>query len=412
MKYGLIGEKLGHSFSKIIHSKLGDYSYELCEIKRDELDGFMLKRDFIGINVTIPYKETVIPYLYWIDDSAREIGAVNTIINRDGKLYGYNTDFYGMRELFLHAGIDAKNKKAAILGSGGTSKTASAVLKSLGASEILRIGRNPREGVIGYEELIGYHSDVQIIVNTTPVGMFPDIYKSPIDLSHFSCLSGVIDVVYNPINTTLIKSAREYGIKAEGGLYMLVAQAVIASELFLNENHPSDSIQRIYEEIKKEKENIVLIGMPASGKSTVGNMLAEKLGKKFVDTDEIITEKIKMSIKDFFAEYGEEEFRKIECEVIRELSAENSLIIATGGGAVLRQENISALKYNGKTYFIDRPIEKLIPTESRPLSSDREAIKKRHEERYGIYCGCCDVHIDADCEAEAVAKKILENFFK
>ena len=163
---------------------------------------------------------------------------------------------------------------------------------------------------------------------------------------------------------------------------------------------------------KGRKENIVLVGMPASGKSTVGNILAEKLGRKFVDTDEIITEKIKMSIKDFFAEYGEEEFRKIECEVIRELSAENSLIIATGGGAVLRQENISALKYNGKIYFIDRPIEKLIPTESRPLSSDREAIKKRHEERYGIYCGCCDVHIDADCEAEAVAKKILENFFK
>ena len=410
MKYGLIGEKLGHSFSKEIHALLGDYEYELLEIAREDLDIFMKHRDFLGINVTIPYKEAVIPYLDWIHEPAREIGAVNTILNPDGKLYGYNTDYSGMRSLFDHAGIDAEGKKAVILGSGGTSKTAYVVLRSLGASEIIKVSRSGKDGAITYEELYEKHSDAEIIVNTTPVGMYPAVFGCPIDLTEFKRLYGVVDAVYNPINTTLVQRAKELGARAEGGLYMLVAQAAVASEFFSDENGSSHPyfIDKAYEEIKDRKENIVLIGMPASGKSTVGRILADKLGRRFVDTDELIINRIGMEIKDYFILYGEEKFRNIESEVIASLAGQSSLVIATGGGAILREENVSALKYNGKLYFIDRPIERLMPTEDRPLSSDRVSIEARYKERYPIYCGCCDKQIDADCDAEGVAERILE----
>ncbi len=410
MKYGLIGEKLGHSFSKEIHALLGDYEYELREIAKDELDGFMTERNFLGINVTMPYKEAVIPYLDWIHEPAKEIGAVNTIVNLEGKLYGYNTDYSGMLCLIDNAAISVEGKKAAILGSGGTSRTALVALKSLGAGEIVKVSRNGKDGALTYEELYKNHSDVEIIVNTTPVGMYPNIFDCPVDLERFKNLSGVIDAVYNPINTTLVQKARERGIAAESGLYMLVAQAASASELFLNENGNTAPywLNKFNEKIKSQKENIVLIGMPASGKSTVGKILANRLNRKFIDTDDLITERIKMPIADFFAKEGETAFRQIERRVIKDIAGEGSLVIATGGGAVLREENLSALKYNGKLFFIDRPLEKLVPTNTRPLSFDRASIEARYNERYSIYCGCCDVRIDANCEAEKVADKILE----
>ena len=411
MKYGLIGERLGHSFSKEIHGRLG-YEYELREIKPTDFDAFMRRRDFYCINVTIPYKEAVIPYLDWIHEPAKEVGAVNLILHYGGKLYGYNTDIPGMAELFGYANIDPKGKKAAILGSGGTSKTAAAVLTQKGAREILRVSRSGKDGAITYEELYEKHSDVEIIVNTTPVGMYPNIWDCPVDISAFERLEGIIDAVYNPINTTLVKNARARGIKAEGGLYMLVAQAMIASEIFLDENgnsHPS-LIEKMYNEIRASKENIVLIGMPASGKSTVGRIVAERLGRRFVDTDELITEKIGMSIKEYFEQYGEVEFRKIESEIIADLACETSLVIATGGGAILADENVNNLKFNGRLFFIDRPLECLIPTEDRPLSSDRESITKRYYERYLVYRGTCDVHIESDLGADNIADMILENF--
>ncbi len=409
MKYGLIGEKLGHSFSKEIHRKLGDYEYELFEIAKDSLDGFMRERDFLGINVTIPYKERVIPYLDEIDDAAKEIGAVNTIINKNGRLYGYNTDYFGMRALFDYAGVDAFGKKAVILGSGGTSRTAYVTLKSLGASEIIKVSRSGKGGAVTYEELYQKHSDAEIIVNTTPVGMYPDIFGCPASLSKFGRLSGVIDVVYNPINTTLVKEARAMGVCAESGLYMLVGQALRASELFTDTKCPSFMLDVIFESVKAEKENVVLIGMPASGKSTVGRILAKKLGYGFADTDELIIKRIGMSIKEYFDLYGEEKFREVESEVIRDIAGDSSLVIATGGGAVLRKENVSALKYNGKLYFIDRPLDKLIPTEDRPLSSDRASIEARYRERYPIYCDLCDLRIEAEGDAENVADRILES---
>ncbi len=409
MKYGLIGERLGHSFSKIIHERLGEYSYELREVAKNELDLFMRKKNFLGINVTIPYKESVIPYLDEIDEAAREIGAVNTVVNRDGKLCGYNTDFYGMKMLFAHANIDAKDKKAVILGTGGTSKTALAVLSSLGASEILCVSRSEKNNVISYSELLKNHTDAEIIVNTTPVGMYPRIFEMAVDIGSFK-RADVIDAIYNPLRPQSVLCASGGGRKAEGGLYMLVAQAVRASEMFLEKKYDTEIIDEIYGELLKEKQSIVLVGMPSSGKTTVGKLLSKRLGRRFIDTDDIITERIKMSIKDFFALHGEAAFRDIECQVIKELASEGSLVIATGGGAILRKENISALKYNGKIFFIDRPIQKLVPTDTRPLSSDRASVEQRYNERYPIYCSCCDVHIDGDGEADEVAERILENF--
>ena len=410
MKYGLIGEHLGHSFSRVIHAELSDYDYELCEVARDKLDDFLLWREFSGINVTIPYKERVIPYLHFIDEDARAIGAVNTVVNRDGKLYGYNTDFFGMRMLFEHAKISVSGKKAAILGSGGTSKTALGVLKSLGAREIIRVSRGAGGDTVTYRELTENHRDIEILVNTTPLGMFPNIYDAPVDISDFDNLSGVIDVIYNPQRTPLINAARMRGIPSAGGLYMLVGQAVRASEIFLGTSYPDRTLDSVYEKIRRDKENIVLIGMPASGKSTVGGILKKALGRRLVDTDELIVSRCGMEIPEIFKRFGEEEFRRIESEVIREIAKESSLVIATGGGAVLKNENVSALRQNGRLFFIDRPLEMLVPTASRPLSSDRAAIEKRYSERYGIYSSVCDVRIDADCSASEVAKKITEAF--
>ena len=406
MKYGLIGEKLGHSFSKEIHERLG-YDYELCEVAPEALEGFMKAKNFEGINVTMPYKAAVIPYLDYIDDPAEKIGAVNTIINRDGKLYGYNTDFYGMQALIDHAEIDPYGKKVAILGSGGTSRTARTLLESLGASEIITVSRS---GPIDYDDLYSKHSDTRIIVNTTPVGMFPDLFSSPVDLEKFENLQGVIDAVYNPLSTSLVCEARAKGIAAEAGLYMLVAQAIRASELFLNTKYPSYMTGVIYDGIRSEKENVVLIGMPSSGKSTVGRLLAKKLGEEFIDTDELITEKIKMPIKDFFALHGEEKFREVEAEVIREIAGRGGLVIATGGGAILRRENITSLRYNGNILFIDRPLNLLIPTDSRPLSSDRMALENLYMTRYPIYNEVCDSRIEAIGTPIEIAENILENY--
>ena len=410
MKYGCIGEHLKHSFSKEIHGYLTDYEYEIHEVEREKLDDFMVERDFRAINVTIPYKELVIPHLYYIDAAAEAIGAVNTVVNRDGLLYGYNTDFYGITRLLAHAGVTVGGKKVVILGTGGTSKTAMAVAKSLGAREVIRVSRTGREDAVTYEEFYENHSDAEILLNTTPVGMFPNIFNSPVDISGLDRLSGVIDTIYNPLRTPLVMAARARGIAAEGGLFMLVAQAVRASEKFIDTEYGLGECDRVYKKMLSDKENIVLVGMPASGKSTVGAILADLTGRRIVDTDEMIVERAGKEITRIFAEDGEAEFRRLESECVKEASAMTSVIIATGGGAVLREDNVSALKENGRLYFIDRPLEKLIPTASRPLSSDRAAIEKRYNERYGLYCRVADVRIDADVAARTVAERIISDF--
>lgn len=412
MKYACIGERLKHSFSKEIHESIADYKYELKEIERENLDSFMKERDFSAINVTIPYKEAVIPYMYYIDGAAKEIGAINTVVNRGSKLYGYNTDFYGMKMLLCHAKINPSNKKCAVLGTGGTSKTARAVLSSLGAREIITVSRSKKEGTVDYRELYEKHFDTEIIINTTPVGMYPDTLPSPVELDKFKGLSGVIDAVYNPLRTTLIQAAKERGIAAEGGLYMLVAQAVRASEIFLDTKYEDSVLEKVYEKISGEKENVVLIGMPSSGKSTLGRALAVLLGRKFYDSDTLIEERLGMTIGEFFNKRGEEEFRKIESEVIKELSDINSAVIATGGGAVLKKENVLFLKKNGRIVFLERALEELTPTSSRPLSSDTAALKKRYEERLPVYESVKDLKIKVQGTPEELAKTLTERLRK
>lgn len=410
MKYGCIGEHLKHSFSKEIHNALADYEYEIREIERENLSSFAEKKDFLAINVTIPYKELIMPHMYYIDGHARSIGAVNTVVNRGGLLYGYNTDFYGMSMLIRHAGVEIEGKKVVILGTGGTSKTSLAVAEALGARKIIRVSRTAREDAISYEELYIHHTDADVIINTTPSGMFPNIFDAPVDISKFPTLSGVIDAVYNPLRTPLILAAKERGIAAEGGLYMLVAQAVRASEIFIDTKYDESETERVYEKIKREKENVVLVGMPASGKSTVGALLAKELSRPLIDTDKLVEEHAGMAIPEIFEKFGESRFRELESEALREASLKTGAIIATGGGAVLRSDNVAALRENGRIYFIDRPLSALIPTDDRPLSKTREAITARYNERYGIYSAVADVKIDAACDACGVAKRIIGDF--
>lgn len=412
MKYGCIGEHLKHSFSKEIHGLIADYEYEIRELDRNDVGSFMQKADFLAINVTIPYKETVIPYLYSIDEGARLIGAVNTVVNRDGKLYGYNTDFFGMNALLSFAGISLSDKKVLILGTGGTSKTAYAVAKAAGAKEIIKASRKASEDAILYTDVYKYHTDSQVIINTTPVGMFPNIFEKPIELSKFKKLSGVIDAVYNPLSTPLILEAKAMGIPAEGGLYMLVAQGIRASEIFLDTKYPDSLYGEIFNKITRDKRNIVLIGMPASGKTTVGKILAKELCRNLADTDALVEASENRKISNIFAADGEAKFRELETAAIKEVSALSSAVIATGGGAVLRRENISALSENGRIYFIDRPLHLLLPTEDRPLASSAEAIRKRFAERYEIYRASADVIVPGDRTPTEIAEYIINDFLR
>ena len=410
-KYGCIGKKLTHSFSKEIHAKLADYKYELIELTETEVVSFFKNKEFNAVNVTIPYKETVIPYLDFFSDVAKRIGAVNTVVNKNGKLYGYNTDYYGMKALIEKIGIEVKNKKVMILGTGGTSKTARVLTKDLGASEIMVVSRQKKESFITYVEAVSEHRDINVIINTTPSGMYPDCDSEPIDISAFSELEGVIDAVYNPLCTNLILNAKKKGIKTEGGLFMLVMQAVVAAEKFMDREIPKEAADSVFASVLASKENIVLTGMPGSGKSTVGKLLGID-GFTFVDTDMEIEKRCGTSIKDLITEKGEKYFRDLESEVIKDVSSKGGQIISTGGGAILRNENVHALKRNGKLFFIDANPERLCPTDSRPLSDTAEKLKKVYSERIDIYRETADVVVSdmatAKEEAEFILRKRME----
>lgn len=408
MEYGLIGEKLGHSFSKEIHGKIGDYPYEIKEIAREDVDAFMKAKDFKAINVTIPYKQTVIPYLDKISDDAMKIGAVNCIVNKAGKLYGYNTDFDGMKALILKNNIDLSGKKVLILGTGGTSKTATAVVESLGAAKVLIVSRTKADGIITYDEMYKDHLDADVIINTTPVGMYPKVDGTPVDLSRFTKLSGVIDAIYNPIRTDLVMDAKSRNIPSEGGLYMLVMQAIVASMYFFDTKYDQDLCDRIFKEIMMAKENVVLIGMPASGKSTVGYKLSKKLGVPFVDSDSEIVNVAGKPIPDIFSEDGEAHFRSLETEVLKKLSESGGKIIATGGGAVLNPVNVRNLKKNGRIVFIDRPLKDLLPTDDRPLANSKEKIESLYEARYDIYKNAADITVNVVGNVDWVVREIIK----
>ncbi len=420
MQYGLIGERLGHSFSREVHARLGDYPYELCELPPDGVEAFMRARDFLAINVTIPYKETVMPYLDGIDEAARAIGAVNTVRRVGDRLFGYNTDFAGLSDLVRRTGVDLCGLSVLILGSGGTSKTARAVAHALGAREVTVVSRQAGEGSVSYEDAYARYAHAEFLINATPVGMYPKQEASPIDLSRFPHLCGVVDAIYNPLRTDLVLDARARGIPAEGGLYMLVAQGVMASRIFKGEVEAAfadeismDGIsEKIYKKILSDKQNIVLTGMPGSGKSTVGRALAELLGRPFVDTDALIEERAGKAISDIFAEVWEAGFRDLESQVVAH--AANNVtghIIATGGGAILRDDNVRALRRTGRLYFLNRSVEMLIPTSDRPLATTRQAILKRFEERYDRYLATADVEVKIDEVMSHTIQTVREDFF-
>ena len=409
MKYGLIGEKLAHSFSKEIHSLLFSYDYELVEIEKQNLDKFFKSKDFLGINVTIPYKTEVLKYLDFVDNEAQKIGAVNTVVNKGSKLYGYNTDAFGLTSLINMANISVNGKKVLILGSGGTSKTALFVAENLGAQSVYRVSRTEKDGFITYEQAL--KTDAQIIINTTPVGMYPNTDNIPIDLSHFYRLEAVVDVIYNPIKTRLILSAEKRGITAVGGLYMLVAQAYKSAELFMGRK-PEISIETVYKKILSDKQNIVLIGMPSAGKTTIGQMLSQMLDMPFFDCDEKIKERTGKTPAEIINNETEAVFRQIETSVIKGLSEKTNCIIATGGGAVTVDENITLLKQNGRIYYIDRPIDLLTPTSDRPLSSSKDKLLIIFEKRKTLYENACDVKIQNNTDSLTAAEKIRKDFYE
>ena len=412
MKYGCIGEHLPHSFSKEIHAEIASYAYELKELTPEELPAFMASKDFLGINVTIPYKQAVIPFLDHIDETAEAIGAVNTVVNRGGVLWGYNTDLFGLTRLLRRAKLDLSGRKVLILGTGGTSRTAAYAAQSLGARQILKVSRAAKSGAISYEDALRDHSDAEIILNTTPCGMYPHPDAQPISLKAFGSLQGVADVIYNPLRTRFILEARALGLPAEGGLYMLVAQAVRASELFLDTVYPEDLTDRVYSRILRRKENLVLIGMPGSGKTAVGHILAEKTGLPFCDSDQLIVEKAGKPITEIFRDSGEQVFRDLESEVIRNLSLHGGTVVSTGGGAVLRPENVTALKQNGRLFWLDRNPDALIPTDDRPLADTADKIKRLYAERQPIYKSAADEIIPVIGTPLQVAETILSSFYQ
>ena len=517
--YYLIGEHLGHSFSADIHRRFGRYDYALKELSPAELGPFLERRDFTGLNVTIPYKEAVIPYLDRLDENAAAIGAVNTVVNRDGVLWGYNTDFGGMaaalcrlsetraaecRPCLGRAAYDRpysasplslrgqfanwpwqsvpqllQGKTVLILGTGGTSKTALAVCRALGAAELFRVSRTGREGALRYKQAFALFGVTRsypdasagstdsstplrsaqndrngtlcfgaaaplVIVNCTPVGMRPDPESAPISLESFlpchserseesvspSChskpcpersrrsseepvpfpgLSGVFDCVYNPLRTRLVLEAQARGIPAAGGLYMLVKQAALACELFTGTPVEDENVDIIHNSLRREQENIVLIGMPGAGKTTVGRILAQKTGKLFVDTDEALVQRTGKAISAIFAERGEAGFRELEAAVVRELAGLSGRVVATGGGTVLREENVRLLKHYGRLVFLDRPLEALEPSSERPLGDTAEKLRKLYAERCPIYRAAADEIVSAAAAPEDTVLTMLEH---
>ena len=412
MEYGLIGEKLAHSFSKEIHSYIGNYPYELCEIPKKNLCEFLTKKQFKAVNVTLPYKQAVLPYLSEISPEARKIDAVNLIVNKNGNLIGYNTDYFGAKCLIERTNVQVKGKKALIFGSGGTRRTLFAVLADLGADEIFTVSREKTSETVTYEEAQTLHRDAEILVNTTPVGMYPNSDAMPIDPCIFSKLSGAIDVIYNPLCTNFIEKARSCGVPCANGLYMLAAQAVQASAIMRGIDLDKTETEKICEETYRKallsKRNIVLIGMPTSGKSSIGALLARKTGRKLFDTDEITAKREGKSVQEIFAFGGETEFRKAENKTIFDLAGQTGCIIATGGGTILNAENVRLLKKNGKLFFLDRPLALLSASDDRPLSTRRAELEQMYEKRLPLYLAAADERIQNDGEAKTAAEKILE----
>ena len=418
MEYGLIGSKLGHSYSKIIHEMLCGYRYDLCPLPtEEEARAFLTRRAFKAINVTIPYKRLVMGSCSYIDPRAKAIGAVNTVVNRNGLLYGYNTDYLGFAYLADAHGVEFAGRTVLILGTGGTHNTTSAVAKDKGAARVLTVSRHPdpEKGELSYAEAV--HSGADIVINTTPAGMYPNVGVCHLDVAAMPGLEAVLDVVYNPDKTELILRAEEAGVPvAVGGLEMLVAQAVYAAEYFLGrkfDDAPAE-IRAITAQLRKEQLNVALIGMPSCGKTTIGRALADRLGKRFVDLDEEIVRAASRSIPDLFAAEGEDGFRAREAEQTARFAREGRQVLSCGGGVVKRPENLRALRQNGVVLFIDRPLDALTVGGGRPLSTSAEALKTMEVQRRPLYLAAADAVIPNEttvADAVAAALEALDAIF-
>lgn len=396
MEYGLIGAKLGHSYSKIIHEAVCGYSYELHPLPtEEEAHAFMQAKAFKAINVTIPYKKLVIPYCDEVEPRAAAIGAVNTVVNRDGKLYGYNTDYTGFAYLARCHGVKFAGAVVLVLGTGGTHNTVTAVCQDAGAKQVLTASRTGKDGALTYEKA-QQHPEINIIINTTPAGMYPNVGVCNLDVAAMPDLEAVVDVVYNPDKTELILRAEEAGVPvAVGGLEMLVAQAVYAAEYFLDrkfEDAPVE-IRRITAALRRDMLNIALIGMPSCGKTTLGRLLAKSLGRTFVDLDEEIVKTDGRSIPDIFAAEGEDGFRTKETAETQRFGKEGRQLISCGGGIVKKPENLRALHQNGVILFIDRPVDALAVGGGRPLSSSMDALRQMEAQRRPLYLAAADAVI-------------------
>ena len=403
LKCGLLGQKLGHSYSPAIHGMLAGYDYQLFEREPEQLEDFLKNGDWDGINVTIPYKKAVLPYCAELSDTARRIGSVNTIVRRpDGSLYGDNTDAYGFESLVKKSGIQVQGKKALVLGSGGASVTVVAVLKLLGAESVTVISRG---GEDNYDNL-SKHADSKIIANTTPVGMYPNNGQAAVDLRCFPHCEGVLDVVYNPARTALLLQAEKLGIPCAGGLYMLVAQAKRSSELFTGSTIPDSEIGRIEKVLSGQMKNIVLVGMPSSGKSTLAAALGERLGRTVYEADALIGQEAGMDIPAIVAQYGEGHFRALETEILGRLGKLSGAVISTGGGCVTREENYDLLHQNGIIVWLQRSTEKLDKT-GRPLSLKND-LNEMYQKREPMYRRFADAAVDNNGSVEAALAQILE----
>ena len=415
MRVGLIGDPLGHSFSPRLHAAFGTADYELHPIPAEALPAFFRERAFEGVNVTIPHKIAVIPLLDELHPSAEECGAVNTVVNRGGKLTGYNTDIFGMSFALAHAGISLSGRHVVILGSGGTSHTARALAKREGAASVTVVSRSGEVNYSNISELV----ETEIVINTTPVGMFPHADASPVDLTLFPRLKGVFDAVFNPLRTRLIEQAENLGVPVASGLLMLTAQAKAASILFRGGDYSEPSpasevgaeILNVWREVTAELTNIVLIGMPSSGKTTVGTLLAERLRRPLIDTDAETERRTGKTVPELFAEGGEENFRKEERLTVSECARGTGVIIATGGGAPMFPENRAALAGNGFVVLILRDTEKL-DTTGRPLSRDLDTLKAMYKVRMPVYKAFADAEAVNNDTPSACAEFILEKFYE